>query len=195
MIFEATPLSGAFLVRPERRHDERGFFARTWCRDEFAAHGIAIEMVQASVSHNRAAGTLRGLHFARAPASEAKLVRCERGRIFDVVVDLRPQSPSYLMHVEQFLDADEGTALYLPPGLAHGFQTLVDDSTVCYMMSEAYRPDLADGVRYDDRALGIRWPMAVSVIAERDRGYPDFDAKRHAARFDTALAAAVGETG
>jgi dTDP-4-dehydrorhamnose 3,5-epimerase len=126
---------------------------------------------------------------------EAKLVRCERGRIFDVVVDLRPQSPSYLKHVEQLLDADEGTALYLPPGLAHGFQTLVDDSTVCYMMSEAYRADLADGVRYDDLALGIRWPMVVSVIAERDRCYPDFDAERHAARFGAALAEAFGETG
>jgi dTDP-4-dehydrorhamnose 3,5-epimerase len=192
VIFEATSLSGAFLVRPERRDDERGFFARTWCRDEFAAHGIAIEVVQASVSHNRSAGTLRGLHFARPPASEAKLVRCERGRIFDVIVDLRPQSPSYLRHLEQLLDADEGTALYVPPGVAHGFQTLVDDSTICYMMSEAYRADLADGVRYDDKALGIRWPRAVSVIAERDRSYPDFDAERHATRFGAAYAEALG---
>jgi dTDP-4-dehydrorhamnose 3,5-epimerase len=192
VIFEATPLSGAFLIRPERRCDERGFFARTWCRDEFAAQGIAIAMVQTSVSHNRTAGTLRGLHFARPPASEAKLVRCERGRIFDVIVDLRPQSPSYLMHLEQLLDADEGTALYVPPGVAHGFQTLVDDSTVCYTMSEAYRAELADGVRYDDQALGVRWPMAVSVIAERDRRYPDFDAQRHAARFGAEHAEAHG---
>lgn len=186
MIFEATPLCGAFVVRPERRDDERGFFARTWCRDEFAAHGIALDMVQASLSYNREAGTLRGLHFARPPASEAKLVRCERGSIFDVIVDLRPKSASYLMHVAQLLDEKGGAALYVPAGVAHGFQTLADDSTVCYMMSETYRPELAEGVRYDDEAFGIKWPAPVSVIAERDRGYPDFDASGHAARFGAA---------
>jgi dTDP-4-dehydrorhamnose 3,5-epimerase len=179
MIFEPTVVAGAFVIRPERHTDERGHFARTWCRDEFAAHGIEIDMVQASVSHNRLAGTLRGLHFSRSPAREAKLVRCERGRILDVVVDLRPGSPSYLRHAAQILDEENGAALYIPPGLAHGFQTLVDDSTVYYMMSEAYRPELADGARYDDKAFAIAWPMAVTQIAERDRRYPDFDPGRH----------------
>lgn len=174
MIFEATALVGAFVLHPERRVDERGFFARTWCKDEFATHGIAIDMLQASVSHNRMAGTLRGLHFSQVPAKEAKLVRCERGRIFDVIVDLRPTSPSYLKHLTVVLDADAGVALYVPPGLAHGFQTLADDSTVFYMMSEAYRPDLADGIRYDDRTFAIGWPVGVSLINERDRSYPDF---------------------
>jgi dTDP-4-dehydrorhamnose 3,5-epimerase len=191
VIFESTSLRGAFVVRPERHEDERGFFARTWCRDDFAAHGMSIDMVQASISRNRRAGTLRGLHFARSPASEAKLVRCERGRIFDVLVDLRPGSPSYLMHLEQLLDEDGGAALYIPPGVAHGFQTLADDSTVCYMMSEAYRPELAEGVRYDDRAFAIKWPAPVSLIAERDRTYPDFDADRHASRFASVPAQAI----
>ena len=179
MIFEPTVVAGAFFVRPERHSDERGHFARTWCRDEFAAHGMAIDMVQASSSHNRLAGTLRGMHFSRSPAREAKLVRCERGRIFDVVVDLRPQSPSYLRHAAVVLDEENGAALYIPPGVAHGFQTLVDDSTVYYMMSEAYRAELADGVRYDDPAFAIAWPTAVTRIAERDRRYPDFDPARH----------------
>jgi dTDP-4-dehydrorhamnose 3,5-epimerase len=191
VIFESTPLRGALVVRPERHEDERGFFARTWCRDDFAAHGMSIDMVQASISRNRRAGTLRGLHFARSPASEAKLVRCERGRIFDVIVDLRPGSPSYLMHLELVLDEEEGAALFVPAGVAHGFQTLADDSTVCYMMSEAYRPELADGVRYDDKAFGIKWPAPVSVITERDRSYPDFDADRHAARFASTLVEAI----
>ena len=184
MIFEATPIPGAFVVELERREDERGFFARVWCRDEFAALGIDAQMVQASVSHNRLAGTLRGLHFARAPAREGKLVRCERGRVFDVIVDLRPQSPAFLQHFSVQLDADRRSGLYIPPGVAHGFQTLVDDCAVLYMMTEAYRPDLADGVRHDDDAFGIRWPLPVTMIAERDRSHPDFDRASHTARCD-----------
>ena len=179
MIFEPTVVAGAFVILPERATDERGHFARTWCRDEFAAHGVTIDMVQASVSHNRLAGTVRGLHFSRSPANEAKLVRCERGRIFDVIVDLRPTSPSYLKHAARILDEDNGAALYIPAGVAHGFQTLADDSTVFYMMSEAYRAELADGVRHDDKAFAISWPTAVTRIAERDRRYPDFDPGRH----------------
>jgi dTDP-4-dehydrorhamnose 3,5-epimerase len=180
VILEPTALPGTIVVRPERRDDERGFFARVWCREEFAAHGVAIDIAQASVSHNRRAGTLRGLHYAIAPASEGKLVRCERGRIFDVALDLRPQSPAFLRHVALQLAGDDPVALYLPPGVAHGFQTLEDDSTVLYMMSEAYRPELAAGVRFDDPAFGIAWPLPVSVITERDRGYVDFDRARHA---------------
>jgi len=182
VIFEATAIPGAFIVQPELREDERGFFARLWCRAEFAARGIDIEMVQASLSHNRLAGTLRGLHFAAAPAQEGKLVRCERGRIFDVIVDLRPESAAFLKHYSVELDDTDRTALYIPPGVAHGFQTLADDCDVLYMMSEAYRPASAAGVRYDDPAFGIRWPRPVAMIAERDRSYPDFDRAAHAAR-------------
>jgi dTDP-4-dehydrorhamnose 3,5-epimerase len=188
VIFEETSVPGAFIVRPERREDDRGFFARVWCRNEFAAHGIEIDMVQASVSHNRLAGTLRGLHFTWTPAEEGKLVRCERGRIFDVIVDLRPQSLAFLRHSGHLLDQDDQIALYIPPGVAHGFQTLADDSTVVYMMSEAYRADLAAGVRHDDQAFGIRWPAPVTMIAERDRSYPDFERGRHTARFDAGRA-------
>ena len=188
MIFEPTPIPGAFVVELQRREDERGFFARVWCREEFAALGIDVQMVQSSLSHNRRAGTLRGLHFARAPAREGKLVRCQRGRLFDVIVDLRPQSPAFLQHFSIELDERQGNGLYIPPGVAHGFQTLVDDCDVLYMMTEAYRPELADGLRYDDGALGIRWPMPVAMLADRDRSYPDFDRAVHAARCESAEA-------
>ena len=183
MIFEATTIPGAVIVQAGRREDERGFFARVWCREEFAAHGIDVGIAQASISHNRLAGTLRGLHFAWPPADEGKLVRCERGRIFDVIVDLRPQSPSFLKHFALQLDDDNRTALYIPPGVAHGFQTLTHDSSILYMMSEAYRPEFAAGVRHDDIAFAVRWPMPVAMIAERDRSYPTFDRQAHAARF------------
>jgi len=174
VILEAAPIPGAFVIELERREDERGFFARLWCHEEFAAVGIDVQMVQASVSHNRLAGTLRGMHFARAPAREGKLVRCQRGRIFDVILDLRPDSPAYLGHFAIELDDRRGTGLYVPPGVAHGFQTLADDCDVLYLMTEAYRPELGDGVRHDDPAFGIRWPRAVSLIAPRDRDYPDY---------------------
>jgi dTDP-4-dehydrorhamnose 3,5-epimerase len=170
--FEATPLPGAFLVEIERLEDERGFFARTWCRDEFRARGIQVDMVQASVSHNRKAGTLRGLHYALPPSTEAKLVRCARGRVHDVLLDLRRDSPSYRRHMGVTLDAERRNAVYIPHGLAHGFQTLVDDCDVLYMMTDFYRPELAAGVRFDDPAFGIEWPLEVTCIAERDRTYP-----------------------
>lgn len=179
MIFRPAPIPGAYVVEIERKADERGFFARTWCRDEFERAGIAFDAVQASLSHNRHAGTLRGLHFTRPPAREGKLVRCERGAVFDVIVDLRPGSPAYLRHFSMVLDHEARNALYVPPGVAHGFQTLADRSDVLYMMSEAYRADLADGVRFDDPAFGIAWPHPVSAIVERDRSYPDFDAAHH----------------
>lgn len=183
MIFEPTPIPGAFAVLPERKEDERGFFARAWCRDEFAAHGIAIDIAQSSVSYNRRAGTLRGMHFAWPPAREGKLVRCERGAVHDVIVDLRPDSVAYLRHHALQLDESNGAALYIPPGVAHGFLTLADDSQVLYMMSETYRPELAGGMRFDDAAFGIRWPRPVAVIATRDRDYPDFEPSAHASRW------------
>lgn len=174
MIFVATPLAGAYIVEPERNSDERGFFARTWCRQEFARHGLDIDIVQASISHNRRAGTLRGMHFAWPPSREGKLVRCERGAIFDVIIDLRPDSATFEKHCAVELTGDNHRALYIPPGCAHGFQTLVDDTDVLYMMTDFYEPNLADGVRFDDPAFGISWPLPVTVILERDRTYPDF---------------------
>ena len=188
MIFQPTPILDAHAVELDRKADDRGFFARTWCREEFARNGIAVDMVQASVSHNRLAGTLRGLHFAWPPSAEAKLVRCERGRVLDVILDLRPTSPSFLRHAAFTLDDARRNALYIPPGVAHGFQTLVEDCTILYMMTDFYRPELADGVRFDDRAFGIKWPLPVSCIIERDRGYADFDPAAHAERYRSALA-------
>jgi dTDP-4-dehydrorhamnose 3,5-epimerase len=187
MNVQATPIPGAYTVELERRSDERGFFARTWCRHEFARLGISFDMVQASVSHNRRRGTVRGLHFTWPPSREAKLVRCERGQVLDVIVDLRPDSPAFLRHVSVTLDDERLSALYIPPGVAHGFQTLAEDCTVLYMMTQAYRPELADGVRHDDPAFGVSWPLPVSCILERDRSYPDFDPAAHAARYRSAL--------
>jgi len=188
--FLPTAIPGARTVELERHADARGFFARTWCREEFAREGIAVDMVQASVSHNRLRGTVRGLHFAWPPSQEAKLVRCERGQIFDVIVDLRPESPAFLRHVAVTLD-DQRNALYIPPGVAHGFQTLAEDCTILYMMTEAYRPEVADGVRFDDPAFGIAWPLPVTSIIARDRDYPDFDATAHAVRYNAALERAI----
>lgn len=190
MIFEALAIPGAFLVAPEPREDARGHFARLWCRDEFAAQGIHADLVQASVSHNTTLGTLRGLHFQWPPSHEAKIVRCERGRIFDVLVDLRPDSPAFGRHVATVLDEQTRNALFVPAGVAHGFQTLDDVCDVHYMMTDFYRPELADGVRFDDAAFGIRWPRRVARIADRDRDYPDFDRAAHARRYAAACAAA-----
>lgn len=175
MRFVETPLEGAWVIEIEPVEDVRGFFARLWCRDEFAAHGIAMEVMQVSVSHNAIAGTLRGMHYQRPPSREAKLVRCERGRVHDVIIDLRPDSPTFSAHFAVVLDSDRHNALYVPHGFAHGFQSLVPDSDVVYMMSDVHRPDLADGVRHDDPAFGIEWPMAVRCMVDRDRMYPDFD--------------------
>jgi dTDP-4-dehydrorhamnose 3,5-epimerase len=166
--------------------DDRGFFARTWCREEFARGGIAVDMVQASISHNRLAGTLRGMHFTWPPSLEAKLVRCERGQVRDVILDLRPASPAFLQHFAVTLDDEQRNALYIPQGVAHGFQTLADESTVLYMMTDFYRPELAGGVRFDDFAFGISWPLAVSSIVERDHTYPDFDLEMHLSLYNAA---------
>jgi dTDP-4-dehydrorhamnose 3,5-epimerase len=186
LIFQPTPIPGALLVQLERNTDDRGFFARSWCRNEFERQGIAVDMVQASLSHNRTAGTLRGLHFAWPLSQEAKLVRCERGRVLDVILDLRPASPAFLRHFAVGLDDQQHNALYIPRGVAHGFQTLVDECTVLYMMTDFYRPELADGVRFDDPAFGIAWPLPVTSIVERDRRYPDFDAALHTSRYNMA---------
>jgi dTDP-4-dehydrorhamnose 3,5-epimerase len=174
VIFEATPLPGAFVIEPERKHDERGYFARTFCAREFAEHGLNPAVAQCSVSFTPRRGTLRGLHYQRPPHAEAKLVRCVRGAVFDAIVDLRPESPTFRRHFGARLDADSGRALYVPEGFAHGFLTLTDDCEIAYQMSAAYSAPHAAGVRWDDPAFGIEWPEPVRVISERDRAYPDF---------------------
>ena len=172
MIFTPTDLAGVVVVTPELHADERGFFARTFCAREFEAAGLRPLVVQANVSFNHHAGTLRGLHFQRPPAAEAKLVRCTRGRVYDVAVDLRPASPTYLRHVGVILDAEERNALYVPEGCAHGYLTLEDGCEVVYQVSEFYTPGVEGGLRWDDPTLGIAWPGEVRVISEKDAGWP-----------------------
>lgn len=176
MKFEPLALAGAFVIDLEPHADERGTFSRLWCREIFAQHGITIDIAQANLSTNHRAGTLRGLHLARSPAQEGKLVRCQRGCAWDVIVDLRRGSPTWLQHVAIELDARRHNAVWVPPGFAHGFQTLEDDTEIVYLMSEAYRPELATGVRFDDPAFGIVWPLPISAISPRDRDAPDFAA-------------------
>jgi dTDP-4-dehydrorhamnose 3,5-epimerase len=171
----ATDLEGVYQIRIERIEDERGSFARTFCRREFAEHGLDAIVAQCNVSHNRLAGTLRGLHYQLAPAAEAKLVRCTRGAIFDVAVDLRPNSPAFCRWFGAELSAANDMMLYIPKGFAHGFQTLEDDTEIAYQMSEYYAPELARGLRWDEPAVGIRWPLPVRVMSERDRQQPALD--------------------
>ena len=162
------------MIEPQRHDDERGSFARLYCRREYAEHGIGFEPVQISVSTNTRCDTLRGLHFQAAPAAEAKVVTCLRGAAFDVVADLRPESPTYGRWTSIELSIEQGRAVYVPPGCAHGFQTQEDDTELVYLISEFYDASLQRGVRWDDPALGIEWPAAPSVISERDRSFPDF---------------------
>jgi dTDP-4-dehydrorhamnose 3,5-epimerase len=173
--FSPTPIEGVVVVDLEPYTDERGLFARVWCEEEAAALGLNAHLSQCSISRNPRAGTLRGLHFQRAPHEEAKLVRCTRGAIFDVAVDLRAESP---MHTHWFgveLSAENGRALYIPEGCAHGFQTLVDDCELLYLISYPYTPGAGSGVRWDDPAFGIEWPAAPErTIGERDRAWPDY---------------------
>jgi dTDP-4-dehydrorhamnose 3,5-epimerase len=176
MKFEPLGLPGVALVRMERHSDERGFFARSACAQEFQAHGLSGAFVQSSISWNPRRGTLRGLHFQWPPSRESKLVRCVRGSIYDVLLDLRPDQPTYLSSYAVALDQDNRDALYVPSGVAHGFQTLVDNCEVLYQMTDFHAPQLASGVRWDDRAFAISWPIRDGIIiAARDAQYPDFD--------------------
>lgn len=169
-------IEGAYLIELEPFIDERGFFARIWGSEEFATLGLSPALSQASLSRNDRAGTLRGMHFQKPPYEEAKLVRCVRGAIFDVVVDLRVDSPTRGSWFGAELEANRGSGLYVPEGCAHGFQTLVDDSDVLYLISQPYVPEASAGVRWDDASFGIKWPeAAVRVINERDRNWPDFE--------------------
>ncbi len=172
MIFRETPLKDAFTVELQPHSDERGQFVRTWCQDEFRRHCIDVAFAQSAVSINTRRGTLRGLHWQAAPHQEAKLVRCARGGIYDVIVDIRPQSSTFGQWFGITLTGGSQLVLFIPQGLAHGFQTLVDDTEVSYQLSAAHAPESARGLRYDDPALGIDWPLPVSRISERDRSWP-----------------------
>lgn len=180
MRFEPTALPGVVVVEPERLEDERGFFARTWCTREFERHGLNPRLVQCSISFNARRGTLRGLHYQVAPDQEAKLVRCTMGAIYDVVVDLRPDSPTFRRWVAVELSADNRRMVYVPEGCAHGFQCLQDGCEVFYQMSVFYAPASARGVRWDDPAFGVVWPIAPPIMSPRDRQYPDFGAAQQA---------------
>lgn len=174
MKFHLTPLEGAILVELQPYGDERGFFARVFCQDEFASQGLPTEIKQSNLSFNQQAGTLRGMHFQRQPHGEAKLVRCITGAVYDVIVDLRPGSATYCQWYAVRLDAQTHYALFIPAGIAHGFLTLVDRTMVLYEMFEAYHPGSASGVRYNDPVFGIEWPDEIKVIAEKDQAWPDF---------------------
>ena len=177
MIFGEAKIEGARIVESEQLADERGFFARTWDADEFAEQGLAGGLAQCSISYNPAPGTLRGLHYQVPPHEEAKLIRCTAGALYDVAVDLRPKSPTFKSWFGVELTAVNRLALYVPEGCAHGFLTLTDDTEVLYLISAPHVPEAARGVRWDDPGLGIKWPAEVVVINERDRTYPDFDAR------------------
>jgi dTDP-4-dehydrorhamnose 3,5-epimerase len=176
--FIPTPLAGVCVIEQERHLDERGYFARTWCAREFEQHALDSGLAQCSVSFNHRRGTLRGLHYQAPPFAEAKLVRCTRGALFDVALDLRPDSSTFRKWVGMELTEDDGRALYIPRGMAHGFLTLADATEVCYQMSTPYEPDSARGVRWNDPLHHITWPVPVEVIAPRDRDYPDVDLGR-----------------
>jgi dTDP-4-dehydrorhamnose 3,5-epimerase len=175
VIFVETELPGAFVVELERREDERGFFARAWCRREFEQHGLAGRLLQCNISFNERAGTLRGMHYQVAPNAEAKFIRCTRGEVYDVIVDLRPSSPTFKRWFGVELTAANGRALYVPEGFAHGYQTVVDETETFYQVSELYTPSAERGVRWDDPAFRIEWPeVEQRVISEKDRSWPDF---------------------
>jgi dTDP-4-dehydrorhamnose 3,5-epimerase len=174
VIFRETKLPGVFEIRIESKNDERGFFARSWCRREFEQHGLNPAMVQCNISFNERKGTLRGMHYQAEPHGEAKLVRCTQGRLYDVAVDLRTDSLTYKHWVGVELGAGERNMLYIPEGCAHGFLTLEDKTEVFYQMSEFYMPGAGRGVRWDDPAFGISWPANVTVMFDRDHTYPDF---------------------
>lgn len=182
MIFTETELRGAFLVEPERLEDERGFFARTWCRSEFEERGLDAGLAQCNISYNRKRGTLRGMHYQHPPYAETKLVRCTRGAVYDVILDLRPGSNTFGRWVAAELSERNRRMLYIPRGFAHGFQTLEDGTEVAYQVSEFYHPEVAGCVRWDDPAFRINWPLEVTVIAPRDRDAPDFSAPESGAQ-------------
>jgi dTDP-4-dehydrorhamnose 3,5-epimerase len=172
VIFTETKLKGAYIIELERREDSRGFFARGFCQNEFRAHGLKPTVAQGNIASNIKAGTLRGMHFQYPPAAESKLVRCTRGAIYDIIVDLRPESPTYLQHIGVELNEDNQRALYVPERFAHGYQTLTDKTDTSYLVGEFYTPDAEGGLLYDDPSLKLDWPLPVSVISEKDQKFP-----------------------
>jgi dTDP-4-dehydrorhamnose 3,5-epimerase len=174
MIFSNTELEGALLVRLRKIEDERGYFSRAWCSEEFHQHGLTAQMVQLNTGFSRLRGTVRGMHYQLAPHAEAKFIRCTRGALFDVIIDLREGSPTVGHWYGAELTPDNGTMLYAPEGFAHGYQTLTDDTEMYYLTSKSYAPAAARGVRYDDPAFGIAWPLPVSVISAADREWPPY---------------------
>jgi dTDP-4-dehydrorhamnose 3,5-epimerase len=175
MIFAETKLRGAFIIDIERRDDERGFFARAWYKEEFEARGLSTDLVQANIAFSKRVGTLRGLHYQVKPHEEVKLVRCTRGAVYDVIVDLRPESSTYLRWVSVELTADNRTMLYVPEGFVHGYQTLTDNAEVLYQVSHLYSPESERGVRWDDPAIGIKWPkIETRIISEKDKSWPNY---------------------
>jgi dTDP-4-dehydrorhamnose 3,5-epimerase len=174
MIFQKTPLPGAYLIDLEKRADHRGFFARAWCTKEFEDQGLSTKLVQVNVSWNKKVGTLRGMHYQTPPNAEVKIVRCTRGAIWDVSIDLRPESPTYLNHFSALLTADNHRMLYVPEQFAHGYQSLVDDTEVVYQVSESYAPQAERGLRFNDPQFNISWPLPVTVISEKDSSWPGY---------------------
>ena len=175
MIFTESKLKGAFVIDIERREDARGYFARTFCQEEFKAHGLKPVIAQANIAHNRLKGTLRGMHFQYPPAAETKLVRCTKGAILDIIVDLRPESPTYLEHISVELTEQNQRSLYVPERFAHGYQVLRDDTDTSYYMGEFYTPTAGGGLMYNDPRLHLSWPLPVSVISENDQKFPALD--------------------
>lgn len=176
MIFRETSLKGAFVLELERREDSRGFFARAFCQNEFRAHGLKPTIAQGNVASNIRKGTLRGMHFQYPPAAESKLVRCTRGAIYDIIVDLRPESPTYLQHFGVELNEDNQLALYVPERFAHGYQTLCDKTDTSYLVGEFYTPEAEGGLLYDDPSLKLSWPLPVSVVSDKDQKFPLYSA-------------------
>ncbi len=183
MQFHPTPLPGAWRIQLEPAHDSRGYFARTFCVDEFAAHGLETSYPQHSISYSAHKGTIRGMHYQREPDSEVKVVRCLKGSIWDVIIDIRPDSPTYCQWLKFELSSESGDQLYIPAGFAHGFQTMCDDVLVNYIISVRYTPQSACGIRYNDQKLGINWPLPISEISAKDAQWPDFCTRacRHSA--------------
>lgn len=179
MIFTETKLKGAFIIDIERREDSRGFFARSFCQNEFRTHGLKPVIAQANLAFNRVKGTLRGMHFQYPPAAETKLVRCTRGAILDIIVDLRPESPTYLQHIAVELTEENYRSLYVPERFAHGYQALRDNTETSYQVGEFYTPNMDGGLKYNDPRLKLEWPLPVAVISEKDEAWKPLDEIEH----------------
>jgi len=174
MVFHKTSLEGAYIIEVEKHEDERGFFSRLWCKDEFETHGLNSKVVQTNIGFSKKTGTLRGLHYQVPPYEEVKVVRCTMGAIYDVIVDLRPDSPTYNQCISVELNCENRKMIYVPEGFAQGYMTLVDNTEICYTTSQFYAPKHARGVRFDDPAFSIQWPIDVSVISDADKNWPDY---------------------